>query len=160
MRATHIVSGAFLSVVALICLFWVIPATTSPPDSELDLAPAFIPMVAVITLLVLSIVLGLTAYLKKADNTELHDEFGADASGMGREEFANLGLWVLAAAVSWLIMAYVGFEPAMTVFLGVVLYFIGLRNYWLIVGLALAVPIFLSQFVWFAFDTQMPGFWR
>ena len=157
---THIASGAILTVASLLCLFWIIPATTSPPDNPNDLAPAFIPTVAMTTLLVLSIVLVLTALPKREEEKELHEEFGDEATGFGKQEAINLGLWILAALVSWLIMNYVGFEPAMTLFIGAVLYFVGLRNYWLLAAVSVAVPIALSQFVWYLFQTEMPGFWR
>jgi len=160
LRATHIWSGAVLAALSLVCLFWVIPATTSPPDSPLDLAPSFIPMVSVSVVLVLSVVLALTALRQRQEDASLDDEFGADATGMGRREFVNLGFWTLAAAGAWVVMRYVGFEPAMTLFLVAVLTYLGLRNFRLVAVIAIATPIVLAQFVWYVFEIQVPGFWR
>jgi len=160
MKSTHIGSGVVLTVVGLICLFWVIPATTSPPDSPLDLAPAFIPMLSVWIFTILSIVLGLKAVWQREDGKELHEEFGADATGIGFKEFGEFILWAAAAGVSWLIMVYVGFEPAMTLLIASILFYVGLRKYWILAATAILVPIVLSQFVWYVFETQMPGFWR
>lgn len=160
MKKTHIGSGVVLTAIGLICLLWVIPATTSPPDSPLDLPPAFIPMLSVWIFMVLSIVLLVTAFRKQGDDKELHEEFGADATGVGLKEFGQISLWTVTAGISWLIMTYVGFEPAMTLLIGAILIFVGLRNYWILAATAILVPIVLSQFVWYVFETQMPGFWR
>ena len=149
-----------LIVIGLVCLFWIIPATTFPPDSALDLAPAFIPSLAVSIFLLLSLVLLVTATLRREDDKSLHEEFGEDATGIGKKEFGEVGLWILAAGSSWLIMTYVGFEPAMTLLIGAVLIYVGLRNYWILAATAILVPIVLSQFVWYVFETQLPGFWR
>jgi len=160
LRKTHIVSGIFLAAISLLFLVWIIPAQTSPPDSVLDLAPKFIPSVAVTATLMLSLLRTVTAYLKREGNDDLHEEFGVEATGMGLTEFMNLGIWVGGSGLAWLGTVYVGFEPAMIVFLAAALIYAGVRNYWLTAVIAISTPIILSTFAWYAFTTEMPGFWR
>ena len=159
MRQTHIWSGVVISAIMLVFLFYIIPNYTSPADSALDLAPSFIPSLAVTVTLLLAILLVVTAlFTRKAD--ELHEEFGEEASGMGWQEFKNLGLWAIVSVCAWLGTVHIGFEPAMTVVLAAGLIYAGLRNYWLTAIIAIATPIILSQFAWHVFTSELPGFWR
>jgi len=116
--------------------------------------------VAVTATLILSLLLTVTAYLKREGNDDLHEEFGVEATGMGLTEFMNLGIWVGGSGLAWLGTVYVGFEPAMIVFLAAALIYAGVRNYWLTAVIAISTPIILSTFAWYAFTTEMPGFWR
>ena len=141
-------------------LFWIIPTQTSPPDSKLDLAPSFIPSLSITVTLLLAIIMGATAFFSRKTEDEDHEEFGAEASGMGWPEFKNLGLWAIVSIAAWLGTVHVGFEPAMTVCLAAGLIYAGLRNYWLTAVIAIATPIILSQFAWHIFTTEMPAFWR
>lgn len=160
LRKTHISASAALITLSLIFLFWIIPTQTSPPDSSLDLAPRFIPSLAMYVCLALSLVMGLTAFFSRTKNDELHEEFGEEATGMGFAEFRNLAIWIGASGLAWLGTVYVGFEPAMTIFLAGALIFAGMRNYWLTAIIAIATPIILSQLAWHVFTTELPGFWR
>ena len=58
MRRTHIWSSIVIGAVMMAFLFWIIPNNTSPPFSELDLAPSFIPSLAVTVTLLLAVLLG------------------------------------------------------------------------------------------------------
>ena len=153
-------SGTVISGVMLVFLFWIIPNFTSPPDSELDLAPSFIPSLAVTVTLLLAILLAVTAFFSSSTNDALHEEFGEEASGIGLAEFKNLGLWTLVSIGAWFGTVHVGFEPALTVCLALGLVFSGMRNYWLTALIAIATPIILSQLAWYIFTTELPGFWR
>ena len=150
-----------MALVSVWCLLWFIPNNTEPPQSHLDLAPSLIPMVAMSTCLVTSIMLIIAAWRapKSADNPD-DDEFGVEATGATADVMVNFSLWIFAAAVSWLLMAYVGFEPAMAVFLSATMYFVGVRQHWVVAVVAVVTPIVLSQLVWYLFSTEMPGFWR
>lgn len=117
-------------------------------------------MLAMTVCLLLSLILAYKNFrIGKAEEGP-HDEFGEEASGMGRKEFANIALWMGASLTAWLIMRFVGFEPAMTLFLAATLYFAGLRNYVLMACIAIFVPIILSQFTWHVFTVQTPGIWH
>jgi len=160
LRQTHIWSGVVIGAIMLVFLLWIIPNYTYPPDSELDLAPSFIPSLAVTVTLLLSILLVVTALLTKKRDDGGHEEFGDETTGMGWQEFKNLGLWILVSMGAWFGTVHVGFEPAMTVFLAIGLFYAGLRKYWLLAIIAIATPIILSQFAWHIFTSELPGFWR
>ena len=160
MRKTHIGSSVVISVIMLVFLLYLIPNYTSPPDSNLDLSPSFIPSLAVVVVLLLSIFLGVTTFLTKNNVGDLHEEFGVEASGIGWLEIKNLGLWVVLSAVAWFGTNYLGFEPTMTVCLAIGLVFCGLRSHWLTALIAVLTPIILSQGAWLVFTTELPGFWR
>ena len=160
MRKTHIGSSVVISLIMLVFLLYLIPNYTSPPDSNLDLSPSFIPSLAVVVVLFLSIFLGVTTFLTKNNVGDLHEEFGVEASGIGWLEIKNLGLWVVLSAVAWFGTTYIGFEPTMTVCLAIGLIFCGLRSHWLTALIAVLTPIILSQGAWLVFTTELPGFWR
>ena len=144
----------------LVFLLYVIPNYTSPPDSNLDLSPSFIPSLAVAVVLFLSILLGITTLFTKDIVGGLHEEFGVEATGIGWLEIKNLGLWLVLSAVAWFGTTYIGFEPTMTVCLATGLIFCGLRSHWLTAVIAVLTPIILAQGAWFVFTTELPGFWR
>lgn len=160
MRKTHLASSAFVIVASLLLLFWIIPEQTSPPMSKLDLSPSFMPSLAVAVCLILAVILGLDALLVRKETDDLHEEFGAEASGMGLPEFRNLGLWTAASLFAWYGTVYVGFEPAMILFLAGWMVYAGMRNVWQTATIAIATPIILSQIAWYVFTTELPGFWR
>ena len=144
----------------LIFLLVIIPYYTYPPDSDLDLAPSFIPSLAVVVTLLLAILLGVMGLLSRKTDDDLHEEFGEEASGIGLPEFKNLGLWILISLCAWFGTNYIGFEPTMTICLALGLFFAGVRNYWLTAVISIATPIILSQFAWHIFTSELPGFWR
>ena len=160
MQKTHIGSSVVISLIMLVFLLYLIPNYTSPPDSNLDLSPSFIPSLAVVVVLFLSIFLGVTTFLTKNNVGDLHEEFGVEASGIGWLEIKNLGLWVVLSTVAWFGTTYIGFEPTMTVCLAIGLIFCGLRSHWLTALIAVLTPIILSQGAWLVFTTELPGFWR
>ena len=92
MRKTHISASLIISVLSLVFLLWLIPTQTSPPDSHLDLAPKFMPTLAITVCLGLAVLMGLTAFFSRKKDGELHEEFGEEASGMGWPEFQKLDL--------------------------------------------------------------------
>lgn len=160
MRLTHLYSAVIIGGFSFLCLVWIIPSQTAPAESPLDLPPAFMPTLMVAICLLLSIVLGVRALRQKGDDGKPNEEFGEDATGIGRTELLNFSLWAGVATTTWLLLRFVGFEPAMTVFLLAVLTYTGVRKIWLIACVALVVPIVLAQFTWYALTIQVPGFWR
>ena len=149
----------------LVFLFLIIPHYTYPPDSALDLAPSFIPSLAVVVTLLLAVLLGIMGLLSRKTDDDLHEEFGEEASGVGLQEFKNLGLWILVSICAWFGTKFIGFEPTMAMLLAAGLYFAGLRNYNLMVVIALTIPIVLSEGAWYVFVSELPDpfqlrFWR
>ena len=164
MRTTHIWAGVLLVLASLWCLFWLIPDNTYPPDSELDLAPALVPSIAIGVCLVLAVVLAVQAVYggRRVEDGEDHldEEFGAEATGASAHVLLNLLIWTAIAGAAWFLIEHVGFEPAMTLFLVATMLFVGARNPWTIALVSLATPIVLSQAAYQFFNTELPAFWR
>ena len=161
MRNTHLYTGIILIPVCLFCLFWLIPNNTIPATSEHDISPGLLPSIAVGTGLVMSILMAWRAWrVSAAEAEEMDDEFGDEATGVDATVLLNLFWWTLGASVAWALIAYVGFEPGMTVLLAATMLFIGVRRPVPIISTAILMPIVLSQAAWYFFTTQMPGFWR
>ncbi len=164
MRTTHIWAGVLLALASLWCLFWIIPGNTAPAESELDLAPALVPSVAIGACLVLALVMTAQALWGgrrvEAGEDHLDEEFGAEATGASRHVLLNLLIWLAVAGASWLLIEHVGFEPAMTLFLVATMLFVGARSPWTIALVSLATPIVLSQAAYQFFNTELPAFWR
>jgi hypothetical protein len=157
-RSTHIYSGIVISLVSLWCLIWFIPNSTSPAESELDLAPALVPSIAVGVCLLTALIMLISALRASPSAAEIMDEeFGAEASGADRQVMLNMALWVSVSVVSWLLMEYVCFELSMTLFLIVTMLFVGMRSAWTIALIALITPFMLSLLVFHLFDTELPG---
>lgn len=161
MKKTHIGTGILLIPVCLWCLFWLIPNNTVAPTSEHDLSSALVPSIAIGTCLLSSLIMLVRAWrASQAQADELDEEFGGEATGIDGRVLLNLLWWILSAVASWLLITYVGFEPAMTVLLLATMLFVGIRNPWTIGLTAVLMPIILSQAAWYFFSTEMPGFWR
>ncbi len=164
MRTTHIWSGVLLALASLYCLFWLIPGNTSPAESELDLSPALVPSIAVGACLILALVMAAQALYGgrkiEAGEDHLDEEFGSEATGADRHVLLNLLIWALVACACWYLVEYVGFEPAMTLFLVATMLFVGARNPWSIALVSLATPVVLSQAAYQFFNTELPAFWR
>ena len=164
MRTTHIWSGVLLALASIWCLFWIIPDNTAPAESELDLAPALVPSIAIGACLVMALVMAVQAIggSRRVEDGEDHldEEFGAEATGASGHVLLNLLIWTAVAGASWFLIEHVGFEPAMTLFLVATMLFVGARNPWSIALVSLATPIVLSQAAYQFFNTELPAFWR
>ena len=164
MRATHIWSGVLLALASLWCLFWIIPDNTKPAESELDLAPALVPSIAIGACLVLALVMAVQAIggSRRVEDGEDHldEEFGAEATGASGHVLLNLLIWAVVAGASWFLIEHVGFEPAMTLFLVATMLFVGARNPWTIALVSVATPVVLSLAAYQFFNTELPAFWR
>jgi len=160
-RNTHLFTGILLIPVCIYCLFWLIPNNTVPPTSEHDISPALIPSIAVAAGLLLSALMAFKAWRTRGRAAaELDDEFGEEATGIDAAVLTNAALWSVAAAITWALTKYVGFEPAMAVLMLAVMLYIGVRRPTPLIGTAIVMPIVLSQAAWYFFTTEMPGIWR
>lgn len=161
MRKTHIGTALVLIPVCLFCIFWLVPNNTVPATSEFDVSPGFVPYIALGTILVYSVILLIHELRKQSTGAEdSDDEFGAEATGVDAQVLKNLLILTVVSTLAWLGIRYVGFEPAMTVLIVAIMYYVGVRN-WLTIALtAVSAPIVLSLCAWYFFSTQMPGIWR
>ena len=88
------------------------------------------PSIAIGTILLTSVMMLVRALRSSAAGAQaMDDEFGEDASGINRGVLLKTLLWAVAATVSWLLITYVAFEPAMTVLLIATMLYIG-ANHW------------------------------
>lgn len=156
-RRTDILSGLLLTALALVLLVWVIPANTSPPQSEMNLSPAFLPSLAAIVMLVLAALLALVTWLSNRDDTgDLHEEFGTEARGIGLPELADIAIWSAFAVAMMAGFLTIGFLLTAIAALVLMMLYAGERNPLAIVAVAIAVPLALQQIAWHAFTVQLP----
>lgn len=159
MRTTHLISGILMTALSLFCLLWLIPNHTFPPQSELDLAPSFLPNVAMVACLITSVMLIFQALRTPANSpTEMHDEFGEEATGGDRKVIKNVVIWGIAAAIAGTLMDVVGFEISMALLLAFGLYGLGVRHWPTLIALSLIMPFVLSLGTWYLLSVQVPGF--
>ena len=159
MRTTHLVSGILMIVVSLFCLIYLIPFHTHPPQSDLDLAPSFIPNIAMATCLLTAIMLTVQAFRTPQNSAvEMHDEFGEEATGGDKRVMLNAVIWWVAAAIAGSLMNVIGFELSMMLLLAFGLYALGVRKLPILLTVAIITPILLSLGTWYLLGVQVPGF--
>ena len=150
-----------MALLSLWCLLWLIPEHTIPPTSDRDLSPALVPSIAVGACLLTAAIMAIRAWgASETDKAALDEEFGAEATGIDRRVLWNAFLVAAVSIVSWLLLEYVGFEPAMGLLIATTMWFMGVRRIWTIVLTSVLTPVVLSQATWFFFSTELPGFWH
>lgn len=156
-RRTDIIAGLLLACLAVILLAWVIPSNTSPPQSTGNLSPAFLPSAAAIVMLVLSLLLALVTGFSRSDREESpHEEFGAEARGIGWREALDIATWCGFAVLMMIGFMTVGFLPTAIPALVAMMLYTGDRNWIAIGAIAVTVPVILQQIAWHAFSVQLP----
>ena len=90
--------------------------------------------------------------------TEMHDEFGEEATGGDRKVIKNVVIWGIAAAIAGTLMDVVGFEISMALLLAFGLYGLGVRHWPTLIALSLIMPFVLSLGTWYLLSVQVPGF--
>ncbi len=156
-RRTDISAGLFVALVSALLLVWIIPVNTSPPQSESNLSPAFLPSVAAATMLVLSLLMVVSRLLLRRHVEEgVHEEFGAEARGIGWSELRDIAIWSAFAAAMIAGYTTVGFLLTSIPALALMLYFTGERHLVTIAATALLTPTLLYLIAWHAFSVQLP----
>jgi len=74
----------------------------------------------------------------------------------GLKEAANLLLWLVAAAVIWLLLKYVGFVAAAVITIAAGTVYGGIRNAWIIIASALIIPLLIDKIVWYGLNLRLP----
>ena len=161
LRTTHIGTALLLIALSLIGLFWIVPTYTTPATAENDISPAFVPSLALCVIGGYSLILLISALkLPAGIASELDDEFGAEATGVDRRVLLNTLILCAVSALTWLLINFVGFEPAAMLLVAAIMLYVGVRN-WIAIGLtAVVAPIVLSLCTYYFFSTQLPGFWK
>jgi len=156
-RRTDIFSGLVVAIVALILLFVVIPHHTSPPQSENNLSPAFMPSVAVVVMFAMASILMLTSWFRASESTdELHEEFGAEAHGVGLADLADIILSCMFAVAVMIGFKTIGFLATSIPALALMMLYARQRNLLAIGVVAVAVPVVIQQIALHAFSVQFP----
>ena len=156
-RRTDIAAGFFVAAFAALLLIWVIPANTSPPQSESNLSPSFLPSVAAVTMLVLSLLLSVGTLLgRRRSESDVHEEFGAEARGIGWTELRDIAVWGCFSAVMIAGYTTVGFLATSVPALALMLLFTGVRSPLTIAATSILTPGLIYLIAWHAFSVQLP----
>ena len=156
-RRTDIAAGLFIAAFAALLLVWIIPANTSPPQSESNLSPAFLPTVAAVTMLLLSLLLTATTLLKeRLEGSALHEEFGAEATGIGWREIRDIAIWGAFSSATMVGFSTIGFVATSIPALALMLLYAGQRNLVAIAATSIATPELIYLIAWHAFGVQLP----
>ena len=156
-RRTDLYSGIGLAVLSGVLLVWVIPGHTSPPQSEGNLSPAFLPSVAAGVLLILAALLSAGTWLSKAAVSDKpHEEFGMESHGIGLHDAGDLVLWCIFAGLLMAGFLTVGFVVAGIAGLFGLMIYAGQRSIWLLGIVSILVPVAIQQIAWHAFSVQLP----
>ncbi len=156
-RRTDIVSGLILAVVSVLLLVWIIPANTSPPQSENNLSPAFLPSLAALVMLTLAVLLAIVSWTSPpGDPDARHEEFGDEARGLGLGEMADIAIWSAFAAAMMAGFLTIGFLATAVAALVLMMLYTGERRPIPIAAVAIALPLALQQIAWHAFTVQLP----
>lgn len=160
MQKTNFYSACILLIIAITGLLWVIPAYTKPVQSQLDIAPSFMPSLAcgVIGLLALSLAIqSLIGWKKNNDQSEAyHEEFSDEATGIGKQQAKNILLWTLFSLAAMWGLSYVGFYITAPVILCCAMIYASCRNPLVIGVVSITAPLLIGQIVWYAFSLSMP----
>lgn len=156
MRTTDLVASVVVMVGAVLLLAWIIPTDTAPAQSPLDIPPARVPAIAVWTCLVMGAALGVQSLRARPDETPADIEAAGAATGIGVRELAHLALLSALVVAIALAMPLVGFEVTAGVLLVAMMIFLRQRNVFVLLAVALVVPIGLSQLAWHVFTVEFP----
>ena len=91
---TEIATAACLAAVAILALVWLVPVNTEPAASELDISPAFFPMLAATLVLVLSLALIAELVFLGAESTASHSS---------KTIVSELVIWSVVTFGIWLV---------------------------------------------------------
>jgi hypothetical protein len=159
MKKSELWTAGVLIIFSLVCLVWVIPNYTSPPQSKLGVRPSFIPNVAVGTMLFLSILM-LVQNIKhrksKYETVVDDEEFGAEASGLGQTELANLALWTVSSEIVVFLMGILGYTIVSSLFMVCLMLYAGQRRPVILIIVSIVTPLLIWQITWYAFSIQLP----
>lgn len=157
MRRTDLGAAAVLGAAAAWALLYLIPSQTSPAQSETTMSPAMMPTLAVALILVLALVLLASSWRRRDPVAEAeHEEFGAEARGLGRAELIELAIWTVTATLLMVVMKYAGFVAAGAGVLLAAMLFAGQRSPWVLAAVALGTPLLIELTARQLFGVMMP----
>jgi len=145
-----IVASIFLATISIWLLIVTIPKNIGQAAGKNDISPSLFPTLAAWFLL------GLSLSLIAVHVAKLRVQ---GANGSGRNSgwiVTEFVIWMLTATLLYFGLQTIGFlvVAAFTIALGALT--AGYRNYWMIGGLAVVIPLIISQIAWLVFQVQLP----
>ena len=145
-----IVASIFLATISIWLLIVTIPKNIGQAAGKNDISPSLFPTLAAWFLLGLSLSL-IAVHLAK-----LRVQGGGDSGRNSGWIVTEFVIWMLTATLLYFGLQTIGFlvVAAFTIALGALT--AGYRNYWMIGGLAVVIPLIISQIAWLVFQVQLP----
>ena len=144
---TEIVTAACLAAVATLALVWLVPVNTQPAASELDISPAFFPMLAATLVLVLSLALIAELVFLSAKSTASHSI---------KTIVSELVIWGAVTFVMLACLPKVGFIAVSTTVIVLGGIAMGYRRWWVLTLLAIVFSLTVDFGAWKIFTVDLP----
>ena len=144
---TEIVTAACLAAVATLALVWLVPVNTQPAASELDISPAFFPMLAATLVLVLSLALIAELVFLSAKSTASHSI---------KTIVSELVIWGAVTFVMLACLPEVGFIAVSTTVIVLGGIAMGYRRWWVLSLLAIVFSVTVDFGAWKIFTVDLP----
>ena len=144
---TEIVTAACLAAVAILALVWLVPVNTQPAASELDISPAFFPMLAATLVLVLSLALIAELVFLSAKSTASHSI---------KTIVSELVIWGAVTFVMLACLPKVGFIAVSTTVIVLGGIAMGYRRWWVLTLLAIVFSLTVDFGAWKIFTVDLP----
>ena len=144
---TEIVTAACLAAVATLALVWLVPVNTQPAASELDISPAFFPMLAATLVLVLSLALIAELVFLSAKITASHSI---------KTIVSELVIWGAVTFVMLACLPKVGFIAVSTTVIVLGGIAMGYRRWWVLTLLAIVFSVIVDFGAWKIFTVDLP----
>lgn len=146
-RRLDFICGLVLTVVSLLALVWIIPASVPGEASSGEVAPSFFPNLTAGVVLVCSVALVVT------NRSAISIRLGTE----GLRTLGELAGWAVLAASIWLLLRYVGFIPASIAATAAFTLIARYRGrFWLAALIAILLPVALQSGVQALFDITLP----
>ena len=144
---TEIATAACLAAVAILALVWLVPVNTQPAASELDISPAFFPMLAATLVLVLSLALIAELVFLSAKSTASHSI---------KTIVSELVIWGAVTFVMLACLPKVGFIAVSTTVIVLGGIAMGYRRWWALTLLAIVFSVTVDFGAWKIFTVDLP----
>lgn len=144
---TEIAAAFVLMAAALFALIWLIPNNTEPARSELDISPAFFPMLAAGLVLVLSAAMIVVRMTRTLPST-------IDLPGPAI--LAEIAIWCGAGLAIWFVLPVIGFIPTSVIVVVLGGLATGYRRWWVLILLAILFSLFVDFGAWQIFTVDLP----
>jgi hypothetical protein len=144
---TEIAVAFVLMAAALFALLYLIPNNTEPARSELDISPAFFPMLAA------GLVLGLSAAMIVVRLTRAVQ---STVELPGPAILVEIVIWCGAGLAIWFVLPVIGFIPTSVIVVVLGGLATGYRRWWVLITLAVVFSLFVDFGAWQIFTVDLP----